>query len=226
MSELSHKAELSAAQRRAEQANALVDAAKRGEPRAFDRLVLRFRPRIYALALHLSGNKHDADDITQDAFVRAFRNLHKFEGRSEFFTWLYRITLNRALNARRDRLRREGVPLDDPRVEAALGVDANGDPRRTLELRETYTQLLYALDRLSPSLKSTVVLTTLQGLSHREAAVVLNCTEGVVSWRLHEARKRLRKTLEQQHKRRHRQGDTREPPVALSLELAAALGAV
>ena len=212
-----------AATRRAEQADALVDAAKRGEPRAFDALVRRFRPRIYALALHLTGDHCDADDITQDAFMRAHANLDRFQGSSEFFTWLYRITMNRALNLKRDGRKRQGVALEDPRVEAALDVDASGDPRRALELRETYTHLLYALDGLSPILKSTVVLTQLQGLSHREAAVVMGTREGVISWRLHEARKQLKKALEQQERQSRRPARARREPQGLSLELAAAL---
>ena len=70
--------------------------AKRGDSNAFDDLVRKYRPRVYALALHLTGQESDADDITQDAFLRAYSKIHDFEGRSEFFTWLYRIALHRA----------------------------------------------------------------------------------------------------------------------------------
>src|SRR5512139_4300 len=121
---------------RAREAAALVDACKAGDGAAFDELVRRYRPRIYALALHLTGSPSDADDITQDAFIRAYAKIHDFEGRSEFFTWLYRIALHRALNGRRDRRRRHTVDLDDPRVAAAVQVDAAGDPRRAVELTE------------------------------------------------------------------------------------------
>jgi len=204
-----------------------VEAAQRGEVRAFDALVRRFRPRIYALALHLSGSPSDADDITQEAFLQAYRHIGSFKGRSEFFTWLYRITMNRAFNVRRGQVRRgAGVPLDDPRIEAALEADAGKDPRRQLELRETYTQLVHAMDALSPTLKGAVVLTQLQGLSQREAAVILETSEGAIAWRLHEARKRLRRELE-------RANDTsgvvrtRRPTKdkGVSLELALALAA-
>jgi RNA polymerase sigma-70 factor (ECF subfamily) len=174
----------------------LVEAAKAGSAAAFEELVRRYRPRIYALALHLTGRPSDADDVTQEAFLRAYRNLEKFEGRSEFFTWLYRIALHRALNMKRDRGRRTLVDLEDPRVRAAVDVDAHGDPRRALELQESYAQLLACFDRLSPSLRTTVVLTQLQGLSHKEAAVVLETTEGTIAWRVHEARRQLRASLE------------------------------
>lgn len=194
MSKCPHEIE-TAAQRRARDADALVEAARGGDPVAFDRLVRRFRPRIYALALHMSGSASDADDIAQDAFVQAYRHLHQFEGRSHFFTWLYRITMRRALDAQRQR-KHDRVSLDDVRLEAALNIDAQGDPRRELELRETYAALLRALDALSPTLKSAVVLTALQGLSYQEAAVVLGTSEGAVAVRIHEARKLLRASLD------------------------------
>ena len=87
-----------AAQREAATAALLVERAKAGEPHAFDALVRRYRKRIFALALHLSGSESDADDIVQDVFIRAFRALDQFEGRSEFFTWVYRLTVNRAID--------------------------------------------------------------------------------------------------------------------------------
>lgn len=178
------------------EADALVQAARRGDPRAFEALVKRYRHRIFALALHMTGSPSDADDITQDAFVRAFRSMDRFEGRSEFFTWLYRIALNRALNVRRDQARRRTADLDDPRVVVAIAVDSGGDPGRALELRETYVCLVKAFDRLSPVLRTTVALTMMQGLSYPEAAVVLETTEGTVAWRIHEARKQMRVAIE------------------------------
>ncbi len=186
---------LNDAERRGREAAALVRAAKGGDRGAFEELVRRYRPRIYALALHLTGRPSDAEDITQDAFLKAYSKLGEFEGRSEFFTWLYRIALHRALNVKRNRGRRRSAPLDDPRVAAAVAVDAQGDPRRALELQESYAHLLAAFDGLSPLLRTTVVLTTLQGLSHREAAVVLGTTEGTVAWRVHEARRQLKATM-------------------------------
>lgn len=188
------------AERRGRQAAALVEAAKRGDQRAFEELVRRYRPRIYALALHLTGRPSDADDITQDAFLKAYAKLADFEGRSEFFTWIYRITLHRALNVKRNQGRRRTTHLDDPRVAAAVAVDAPGDPRRALELQESYAHLLAGFDRLSATLRTTVVLTTLQGLSYKEAAVVLSTTEGTIAWRVHEARRQLKKEMERLQK--------------------------
>jgi RNA polymerase sigma-70 factor (ECF subfamily) len=181
------------AQREAATAALLVARAKAGEPQAFDALVRRYRKRIFALALHLSGAESDADDIVQEVFIRAFRALDQFEGRSEFFTWVYRLTVNRALDARRARGRRSesSIEEDDPRIERALQVDAYGDPRRAAELRQTYARALHALDELPPDMRTTVVLVTLQGLSNAEAAVVQGCPRGTIAWRLHEGRRRL-----------------------------------
>ena len=193
---MEHKTLLSEAQRRGAEAAALVDRAQRGDRSAFDELVRKYRPRVYALALTLTGQASDADDITQDAFLKAYDKLHDFEGRSEFFTWIYRITLHRALNAKRDRRRRRTVPFDDPRLVAAVAVDSLGDPERAVELRQRYRTLLEAFDQLTPLLQTTVVLTTLQGLSYKEAAIVLETTEGTIAWRVHEARRKMQAYLE------------------------------
>ncbi len=193
---MSERPKLSEAQRRGAEAAELVARAKAGDVAAFDELVRKYRPRVYSLALHLTGQASDADDITQDAFLKAYHRLADFEGRSEFFTWIYRITLHRALNAKRDRKRRRTVPLDDPRLLAAVAVDSQGDPERALQLRDRYRTLLEAFDRLSPLLQTTVVLTALQGLSHKEAAVVLETAEGTIAWRIHEARQKMQSYLE------------------------------
>lgn len=181
------------AQREAALATLLVDGARRGDPRAFDALVRRYRARVFALALHLSGSESDADDITQDVFLRAYHALPGFDGRSEFFTWVYRLAVNRALDARRARSRRSesSIEEDDPRLERAVEIDCGGDPRRAAELRETYARLLRALDRLPADMCTTLVLVALQGLSNGEAAIVQKCSPGTIAWRLHEARKRL-----------------------------------
>ena len=193
---MTQKPNQSEAKRRGAEAASLVARAKRGDRGAFDELVRKYRPRVYALALHLTGQASDADDITQDAFLKAYHKLPQFEGRSEFFTWIYRITLHRALNAKRDGSRRRTVPLDDPRLVAAIAVDAHGDPERAVQLRDRYRALLEAFDQLSPLLQTTVVLTALQGLSHKEAAVVLETTDGTIAWRIHEARRKMQGYLD------------------------------
>jgi len=182
------------AEREAATANALVDAAKGGDQRAFEALVVRYRKRIFALALHIIGSSSEADDITQDVFLKAYRALPEFEGRSQFFTWVYRMTVNRSLNARRDRARR-GEDGDDPRLELAVAVDARSNPSLIHELRQTYSRLLRALDALPVDMRTTVILVSLQGLAHGEAAVVQSVSEGTIAWRMHEARRRLNEAM-------------------------------
>jgi len=197
------------AQQEAATATALVERAKAGDPAAFNALVRRYRKRIFALALHLSGSESDADDITQDVWIRAFHTLDKFEGRSEFFTWVYRLTVNRAFDARRSRIRRsESSFEDDPRLELAVEVDAHGDPRRAAELRQTYTRVLQVLDSLPADMKTTVVLVALQGLSNAEASVIQNCSRGTIAWRLHEARARIHTALAKRESITRRTDDT------------------
>lgn len=202
------------AEREAATASALVDAAKAGDQRAFEALVRRYRKRIFALALHIIGSSSEADDITQEVFLKAYRALGQFEGRSEFFTWVYRMTVNRSLNARRDRARR-GEDPDDPRLELAVAVDARSNPGRAAELRQTYARLLRALDGLPVDMRTTVILVSLQGMSHGEVAVVQNVTEGTIAWRMHEARRRLNEAMAPEKLQRKRE---------LSADLARVLG--
>jgi RNA polymerase sigma-70 factor (ECF subfamily) len=180
----------------AQQASVLVAEAKAGSSAAFDELVRRYRPRIVALALHLCGSESEAEDTAQDVFFQAYRKLDSFEGRSEFFTWVYRMAVNRSLNVRRDRNRRRETTMDDPRIDRAIAVDAGGNPARAAELRQIYRRLVGALDALPGDMRTSVVLVVLQGLSQAEAAVVQSCSPGTVAWRIHEARQRLRRALE------------------------------
>jgi RNA polymerase sigma-70 factor (ECF subfamily) len=174
----------------------LVRRARAGDQRAFEELVRRYRDRIFALALHITGNQSDADDVAQEVFLAAHRALANFQERSQFFTWIYRMAVNRSLNVRRSRHRRgETANLEDPRVERAVAVDAGGHPGRATELRQTYSRLLTALDELPAGMRTSVVLVTLQGLSHNEAAAVQGCSPGTIAWRIHVARNRLREAL-------------------------------
>jgi len=173
----------------------LVRRAQAGDSAAFGKLFSRYQQRIFALVLHLTGDESEAEDITQEVFLRAYGAIGRFAGRSHFFTWLYRIALNRAYNVMRSRNRRAEVPMEDPRLTKALAADASGHPRRAAELKETYRRLLHALDNLPEAMRTTVVLVTLQGFSHGEAAVIQGCSVGTIAWRIHKARARLHRAL-------------------------------
>lgn len=174
---------------------ALVDAARAGDRRAFDELVRRHRPRVFALALHVTHSAADADDVAQDTFARAFRRLHRFEGRCRFTTWLHRIALNRAFSRIALARRRRAASLDDPRVAVDTPPSPRHDPHQACELRERQAELLDALNRLSPSLRATLLLVAVDGIDQREAAVRLGCRIGTIGWRLHQARAELRARL-------------------------------
>jgi RNA polymerase sigma-70 factor (ECF subfamily) len=194
------------AEREAATATALVEAAKRGDDKAFEALVRRYRKRIYALALHMTRSASEADDIAQEVFLKAYRALPQFEGRSQFFTWVYRMAVNRSLNAKRDRARRGEDTIDDPRLELAVAVDARGNPAREAELRQMYSRLLRALDQHPIDMRTTVILVSLQGMSHGEASVIQKVSDGTIAWRMHEARRRLHEAMVPEKVRRpHRE---------------------
>ena len=175
----------------------LVTAAREGDAEAFGLLVRRHQRRVYRLAVHLLKSGAEAEDVTQDTFVRAYGALDRFDGRSEPFTWIYRICVNLSLNALRSRKTRRASSPDDPRIEGLL-VDnrpAGGSPARSTADKQLGRALVEGIDELSDTLRTTLVLVCIDGLSHAEAGEVLGCPEGTVAWRVHEARKKLRGKL-------------------------------
>lgn len=175
----------------------LLERARGGDRIAFGKLVRLHQRRMHACALQMLGDAQEAEDATQETFLRAYRAIARFDGRSELSTWLYRICMNVSLNILRRRRRLAASDIDDPRVPEphADPIQGQTDPRRALEASQFYTRLARALDLLSPSLRATVVLVCVQGVSQREAAEILGCPEGTIAWRIHEARARLREML-------------------------------
>jgi RNA polymerase sigma-70 factor (ECF subfamily) len=173
----------------------LVEAAQAGEAEAFGAIVRRHQRRVYRLAVHLLRNPAEAEDVTQDTFVRAYGALDRFDGRSEPFTWIYRIAVNLSLNAIRARkpAERSSSP-DDPRVESLL-VERRAklaSPEAVSEDKELAIALLAGIDSLSETLRATLILVVVDGLPHADVGNILGCSEGTVAWRVHEARRRLR----------------------------------
>jgi RNA polymerase sigma-70 factor (ECF subfamily) len=177
----------------------LVDAARSGDAEAFGTFVRRHQRRVYRLAVHMLRNSAEAEDVAQEAFVRAFNAIDRFDGRSEPFTWLYRITVNLSLNAIRSRkASRATTTPEDPRVEGVV-VEKRplmSDPGKRAVDRQLAMALAEGMDALSETLRTTLILVAIDGLSHAEAGAVLGCPEGTVAWRVHEARKKLRLFLE------------------------------
>jgi RNA polymerase sigma-70 factor (ECF subfamily) len=173
---------------------ALLQAAQEGDKRAFGRLVRMHQRRVHACALKMLGDRGEAEDAVQETFVRAWRALDRFDGRSKLSTWLYRICVNVSLNVIRRRKRVSAADVDDPRIPEPAADPAQGqtDPELHAETVQLYGRLGEALDALSPSLRTAVVLVLLEGMPHKEAAAVLGIPEGTVAWRIHEARRRMR----------------------------------
>ena len=170
----------------------LVERAKGGDGPAFDELVLRYRKKVYAIAFGMARNHGDADDVAQEAFLRAFQGLHRFKAGYEFRTWLFRIAVNVCINVLKRKGRRVETSYEE-KIDAGMPQPATPDnPGRDMEHKELREQIDGAIQKLSPKLRSVFVLRTLQDLSYEEIARVLRISKGTVMSRLSRARDNLR----------------------------------
>lgn len=162
---------------------ALVRRAKAGDREAFGRLVDRFQAPVYRVVRGILSDASDAEDVAQEAFLRAYESLAKFRGESGFFTWLYRIAVNEALRARK---RRAFAPIDAvPEAEAPRPETPDEDGPSPAALERL-------LGMLSDEFRAIVVLRDLEGLSYQEIAETLEIPMGTVESRLFRARRELR----------------------------------
>jgi RNA polymerase sigma-70 factor (ECF subfamily) len=176
----------------------LVDRARQGDVDAFGQLVRRHQQRIMRLALHMLRSRSEAEDVAQETFIRAYQALARFDGRSEPYTWLYRIAVNLSLNTIRARkTSRTSGDANDPRLEAFMVEQRPeaANPGQTAVARQQYQALAAGIDSLSDTLRTTLILVCVDGLSHEEAAQVLGAPEGTIAWRVHEARRKLREFM-------------------------------
>ena len=177
----------------------LVEQAKAGDRAALSELVNKYSERIYNLALHILRNKEDAEDILQETFLNVIEKLHKFDGRSSFFTWIYRIAINASLM----RLRKKKIVFqklsDDSdfqeSIESRVFIDWSQDPSITVYDKEVKIQIDEAVNKLSDIYRSVFVLRDIEGLSIKETSTILNITEENVKIRLRRARQFLREYL-------------------------------
>lgn len=169
--------------------------ARRGDRSAFDELVRRTYVDTYTLAVRLTGNEEDARDVVQETYLRAWKSLKRFRGDAAFTTWLYRITANTSFTLVDRRRRRRTSPIDDVPEQIDTRVEARTEDLvgATIGLSELAT----SLDRLSPSLRSLVILKDVYGLSHEEIAEDLGISVSAAKVRLHRGRKRLREMLDE-----------------------------
>ena len=170
----------------------LIEMARGGDRAAFEELVRRHADRLYRVVLRFSTGPEEAEDITQEAFLRAWRNIGSFRGRSQFFTWLYRIGIN---ETRRRHERRSPASIEQSPLEDAP--DWSESPERWAQQRDTRVELERAVRALPFKYRAALILRDVEGLSTAEAAEVMGLREAAFKSRLHRARLRVRRALDE-----------------------------
>jgi len=175
----------------------LVRLSKQGDVEAFMALALRYQERVYNTILGLTKNHLDADDLSQETFMKAFQSLKGFKHDSSFYTWMYKIAINLTLNflkkSGRERKKTDSLMFNcEQKLNPAKNISSPENVSLKHELR---TKLKQAIDNLPPAYRIAFFLVELEGMLHKEAATVLNCSENTISWRLHKARKMLQGKL-------------------------------
>ena len=178
----------------------LVKRARRGDLGAYDELVQRYQQRIYATIYHMTANHEDANDLAQEAFIKGYQALKSFKGGSSFYTWVYRIAVNKTINFLKQRKNRSQMSLNDLDFNVEHDPDlvalvSDKTPRREASLTELQEKLNAGMQRLSEPHRLVVTLHDVQGLSHEEIAKIMECNIGTVRSRLFYARQQLQAYL-------------------------------
>lgn len=181
---------------------AIVERVIGGDVDSFGILVQRYQDRIYSTALNYVGNPDDAVDITQETFVKAYSKLLSFSSTSSFYTWVYRIAINTAIDFLRKKRGKPMESLEDDRFTEVgfepASRDLAADPERVLVQHEQRRALRTAIGSLSEKLRSVIVLHDVEGLSQEEVAEILHVPIGTVKSRVSRAREELRYLLRKQ----------------------------
>src|ERR1041385_1885279 len=178
----------------------LVKRARTGDLDAYDQLVGRYQERIYATVYHMTANHEDANDLAQETFIKAFQALKSFKGDSSFFTWVYRIAVNKTINFLKQRKNKMHMSLNDLDFNAEHDPDlvalvSDKTPRRDVNLIELQEKLNGAMQKLSEIHRLVVTLHDVQGLSHEDISKIMGCNTGTVRSRLFYARQQLQAYL-------------------------------
>ena len=177
----------------------LVKASQDGMLAAFDELIQRYQQRVYATVYHMTSSHEDADDLTQESFIKAYKALKRFKGESSFYTWIYRIAVNRTINFLKQR-KSYHMSLNDMDMQVEKHADllmfiSDNTPRRDLRLNELQEKMNEAMQKLSQTHRLTVALHDVQGMSHEEIGKIMDCNTGTVRSRLFYARQQLQALL-------------------------------
>jgi len=178
----------------------LVLKAQQGDVHAFNELVERYHGKIYGLTYNMTSNREDAEDLTQEVFIKAFQALPRFKGKSSFYTWLYRIAVNKTINYRKKRNRKRALSLDqfDQEIktdEVYHDLTSKGSPLRNVSLTELQKKMNEALLTLSDKHRTVVVLHDMQGIPHEEIAKMVGASVGTIRSRLFYARRQMQVEL-------------------------------
>ncbi|MBT5479908.1 MAG: sigma-70 family RNA polymerase sigma factor [Verrucomicrobia bacterium] len=179
----------------------LVKASQNGTLAAFDELIQRYQQRVYATVYHMTSSHEDADDLTQESFIKAYNALKRFKGESSFYTWIYRIAVNRTINFLKQRKRKSyHMSLNDMDMQVENHADllmfiSDNTPRRDVRLNELQEKMNEAMQKLSETHRLTVTLHDVQGMSHDEIGKIMDCNTGTVRSRLFYARQQLQALL-------------------------------
>jgi RNA polymerase sigma-70 factor, ECF subfamily len=181
----------------------LVAAAKRGNTHAFEELVFRYEQRALAVALRITKNREDAEDVVQESFHKAFVHLHTFQQNSRFSTWLTRIAMNEAFMLLR---RRRGIhevlpdnPDDDAKSVMEAFADQSPTPEESYSRRERAEHLIKAINGLGPKTRTTILLRDIEERSLEETAQILGTSTAAVKARQFHGRRKLRRTMNPAH---------------------------
>jgi|TARA_B110000977_G_scaffold144376_1_gene183275 RNA polymerase sigma-70 factor (ECF subfamily) len=177
----------------------LVERVQRGDKRAYDVLVLKYQHKIVGLVSRYLRDQDEVQDVTQEAFIKAYRALPNFRGDSAFYTWLYRIAINTAKNHLVSRSRRPpstDIDIDDGEFQETSGIlSDNEGPENVIATEELQTVVFNAIENLAEDLKVAVTLREFEGLSYEEIAVVMECPVGTVRSRIFRAREAIERQI-------------------------------
>ena len=178
----------------------LIDDLREGDMTALAILVEKYKRLVYRLAIQITKNHEDANDVMQDTFLKVYESIHSFRKESAFETWLYRIVVNHAMNLVKRRKRRRESSLSaasetEIHPDVKRTADLVNDPHVNAERKELQKWVTQAVDSLPVKHRTVVILHEFEGLTHAEIASILNCSEGTVRSRLHYARNKLRELL-------------------------------
>jgi RNA polymerase sigma factor (sigma-70 family) len=188
-------------QQEADADRALVQQVQAGDVAAFNRLILKYRERLYSVIYNMTGNREDTADLAQDTFIKAFQSINRFQGHATFFTWLYRIAVNSTVtHLRKNRLRTffslEKVVEEGKNSEIIAALTDKSGAERDTFVKELQEKLNDALQKLSINHRTVITLFEIDELSHAEIAEVMDCSVGTVRSRLHYAKQLLQAELQ------------------------------